>query len=374
MTGAAKGEGGRTLFIHMGQPKTGTTWLQAALRLSRDALAAQGVAYPPAPGGEPDDPAAITSGNGKGLLDGPQALAARLAEAKDARAALFSSERLQDALLDLPDPSFIAHEAARAGFARIEALLFIRDPVEHAASLGQQRVKRHGATEGPDALIARFDQPARAAEAIARIAALDGTAGVRARLTVRNYSVCRRALLPELAAWLGAPPELLRAPPLARANRALTRSELALQLRLNRALADAPDAAARIGADAFCQRVPDIPAGQSADPFRASPEAERRMLARLAPAMARVDAFVAPEHRYRPERARPPAPSPEAAAGHMFDDAQLDALAGGVADEVLRLRAELARLRAAPEQGLGARLLARALLRRLGMLARGRAR
>ena len=271
-------------------------------------------------------------------------------------------------MLELPDPGVLPEAAARAGFGRIEVLLFVRDPVPHAASVGQQLVKRHGAAEGPDALIERFDQPLKAAELLDRLAALDGRAGVAIGLTVRNYAVCRDRLLAEAEAWLGVPEGTLPPPPAARANRGLSAPELALQRALNRALGAAADAhGGRMLADPLCERLPDIPA----DPFRASPEAQRRMLDRLAPAMARVNARMPEAHRYRAEIRAPEAP-PAAPGRHAFTDAQLAVIAEGAAAETLRLRAEIDRLRRAPEEGIGARTLARALLRRLTRRLRGR--
>ena len=63
----------RTLYLHIGDSKTGSSSIQSSLYLSRAVLAERhGLLYP-AGRQRGTDPAAITSGNAEGLLASPEA-------------------------------------------------------------------------------------------------------------------------------------------------------------------------------------------------------------------------------------------------------------------------------------------------------------
>jgi hypothetical protein len=347
----------RTLFLHVGHGKTGSTWIQSSLRLSRSALTAHGIDYVQGVDGGAENPLRVTSGNGQGLLDSSEALDTGLARAAPSLSALYSNEDLHERLHDGAATAFLTSVAGRRGFDRIELLLFIRNPLGHAASRWVQWVKDRGLTEPLEAHFAAFDMPDRVARLLDRLATVEGVG-----VTVLNYSHCGDRLLVETAAWLSVPTEALTPPPAEHVNRSLTRAELALQLQLNARLG----ACHALVAYPLIERLPDV-----------RPEAQRPSLAvqqatwtRLLPGVASVNARLPAEHQYRCDIQETP-PPPE---DFTISPAQIGVIADGVADEITRLRGETERLRASlahPETALGARQLLRALLRRLGrVLAR----
>jgi hypothetical protein len=333
------------LHLHIGQWKTGTSWIQASLRLSRAALAQAGIDYPPRRERPGLGASEITSGNGRGLLRGEAALAEALAAHAPApgRHLLFSSELLQKEMREAGDLAFIPRAARAAGLDGARVMLFVRDPVGHAASFVQQRVKRHGDTDDVEALFGRFDAPVQALELVERIEAAEGL-----ELRLRNYSACRDSLLAEMADWLGVPEETLARPPAARINRSLTAGEFELQRALNAAMG----ADAQFLADAVCERLPEL----QADLMLPAPEVQEAMLERVAPAMAQVDRRLPEAHRYRRDL-RPPGAAREA---FSFTSEQI-AL---IAEEMVRPRLALRAIRRDPAAHFGARALLRAALRR----------
>lgn len=344
------------LFLHIGHGKTGSSFLQAAFRLSRDRLAAAGVDYPEGSDQWAVNPATITSGNGKGLLASPDALRDRLAMAarEGVPSQLWSSEFLfneiegGDALTDLPDI------ARQFGFGAVRVLLFLRDPLGHAASGWQQGVKRHGLTDSVEEAFARFAFPERVVSVLDRL----GTIGVET--TVRNYSRCRDRLLVEAGDWLGVSAETLSTPGVRRVNRSLTRGELVLQREINRVLGQS----GRLLADPLCERLPEI----EADDLRPSLDVQEATWERLRPVIERINARLPEEHRYQADLR-----TPAAEAASTFSEDQLRVMAESLGGEIARLREQLETARgrsqailADPAAYLGIRRLGWALIRRLG--------
>lgn len=340
-----------TLYLHIGQGKTGTTWIQASLRLSRKALGERhGIDYPRRNEPYGDDAARITSGNGKGLLRGEAALAEALASHRPlcGRDCFFSSEFLEKEIREIPDINFLPRIAQAAGFSCVRVLLFIRDPIGQAMSGVQQRVKREGSTESVEGSFRRFEGPADADASIARLEGLDGVT-----VTIRNYSRCKDRLLEETAAWLGLPEDALERPQFGRINRSLTAGELALQRELNAVLG----ISGRLLADPLCERLPDI----ESDEICPSLEVQEEAWTRLLPAIERVNARLPEEHRYRRDLREPTTPLDS----FCFSEVQLRVIAEGLGAEVKRQRADSIYV----ASGL---VLLRALLRRVKRRLRGR--
>ena len=137
----------RTLYLHMGHAKTGSSWIQTSLRMSQDALSAHGIRYAEGDRLAVDADHRITSGNGVGLLKSEESMSARLGRSDIAPDAstLFSQEGWGSDL----DPivaSNLSRIAEQHGFGRVSVLLFIRDPMGHVIlRIGSSAVKRAGA-------------------------------------------------------------------------------------------------------------------------------------------------------------------------------------------------------------------------------------
>ena len=247
-------------LVIIGHGKTGSTALQRCLAASRDILAEAGIAYPSAPGEE-------HSGNGRELLtrESFETLAPRV---------LYCNEHIWRQIADLPDA-----ERRLAALGPPRMLLFLRDPLEHAASGWRQNVQKGRA--GPqdiDAHFEAYDLPARMRALISRLDALG------ADLTIRNYSKVRADPVAEVEAWLGVR-GLRRC---GRANRSLTAGEIAMLDALAEAQVDAPGLA-----DELVRELPDI-----AEPLAGpAPEVQRRLLERLAADIEWIGARAGP-HGY----------------------------------------------------------------------------
>lgn len=240
----------KTLKLHIGQHKTGTSYLQSVLALSVEALAAQGIHYGTDNSTKRAAAGAVSFGNWpsfKALLDAPETL-------RDIAAptVLFSSEGFCE---NLPDPDFLArfqNLAQSDAIQRIEVLLYIRDPVDYAVSYFQQLLKRAGHSQLDQGAV--FDAEPGPQTVRAVIEALDGVPKVTLR--VLNYSLMRADLRQSFADWLGVGPDILADPPVATVNRSMTVSELMLIAAVNRHVAQASGALA----DALCNALPDVEA------------------------------------------------------------------------------------------------------------------
>jgi hypothetical protein len=285
-----------TLYLHIGHSKTGSSWIQSSLARSQVVLAHHGIMYPRT---RPDDPAGTRQiafgGNGKTLLRSPAIFRKHLAASGlgDSPAVLFSSEYMMEELRKQPLDLKSFLEAARGhGLEQIKVLLFIREPVEHAASTFQQQVKAGKRHDTIDAWFAQYDRPVRFSQAVENLARYPEVA-----LTVRNYSVCRQRLLAEVEDWLGLSKGTLERPPVGRVNRSLTAGELVLQTALNRRLGRS----SRFLGTSLVEQLPNI------EPELIWPtrEAQEAMLERLRPAMEQINARVPEAHRYRYEIREP---------------------------------------------------------------------
>lgn len=339
------------LLLHIGLGKTGTSYLQALLRLNRDMLQERfAISYPPR-----DEPAeaiatTITTGNGSSLLESPESFAEALTEYRGPPEAhlLFSNEGLWKALATAPDLSFLPNMARSAGFVQVRLLLFVRDPIAHIASLSQQKIKRGGDTSTIDTHIAEDRTFETVADLLDRLDALDGV-----ETTLRNYTACSKHLPEALAGWLGIPVDALVLPPAARINRSLTRGELELQRAFNRVL----QSNFSLVSDPLCERLPDI----SADEILPSTDAQTAALDRLAPVLDRIWARLPPDD-VRAVEVRAPKVDPET---FSFSRAQLEVLADSLGREITRLRGAQGEAQRALLARAGTRALFSALLRRL---------
>ena len=333
------------LYLHVGHSKTGTSWLQAALRENAAALAEADLTYPTFEGVGNEHGAEIGQGNGLWLATGPASeLALRLrmiVRAAGRAGAVLSSEEFFPRLALHEDPAVLPRLALAAGFGRIEMLLFIRNPVGHAASLWQQYLKTSGGTAPIEAFFEKYGVPDLVARFLDRFVRMDGVG-----LTCLNYDRHRHDLLTPLRVWLGRPALALIPPQAPTINRGMTRAELALQVALNRRIGRAGRILAH---DTLCVGLPDVP------PDRVYPDADcqRAMCDRLASTLARVNAHLPEVERYRPDVAS----APDAAGGAplSFSAEQIDLIGAALGGEIRRLRIALAARRrgAALEQSDG---------------------
>ncbi|MEP3633926.1 MAG: hypothetical protein ABJQ23_20810 [Shimia thalassica] len=251
----------RTIYVHTGHAKTGTSYLQASLAISVDALASHGIAYPLSEAEiERVRTGGISSGNG---MPDPNHL--RTLIDRNDETLLISSEalfpRMQfEGLLE------VMQEAAPE--ADFEMLLYVRDPMDHAVSKYQQQVKRGGSIQTFDEFLDSYDHLRKVRNFIRR------TENQGCSVKILNYSRHRNDLIASFEAMLNLPESVLRQPQIGQINRSMTAGEIALQMAFNRNMG------ARVGylvSDPLCEKLPEI---RSERP-RATPAALNTFLERM---------------------------------------------------------------------------------------------
>ena len=173
---------------------------------------------------------------------------------------LLSSEFLFDEIMQWCDadecgsyPLKLDAVVKKHGFESLSVLLFIRNPISHASSLWQQRIKRHGETR----YLADFLNDGAIPYPLLVSRFLDVLEKVPcARVFVRNYSLVSSELLSTVSHWLGAERHLFKLPQISIVNRSLTFGELELQRQLNIEIGISGE----LLSDRFCQELPNIPA------------------------------------------------------------------------------------------------------------------
>lgn len=312
----------KIMMLHIGIPKTGSSFLQSTLAGNIEVLKRHGIDYPVPRRVEKAAAGQVSTGNATQLeqfLKQPEAMRDIAAER-----VLFSGERF---FMDLCKQRFqddLLALIGAAGIERVEILMFVRDPVSFAISSYQQQVKRGKIADLTiEGHFARMNQPVNVNKV------LDfGLAQPKVALTVRNYSVVRPRLLDEFCLWLGLPRDELTTPPAQVVNRSMTTSELMLLKAMN----DHVKASSTVIAEALCNRLPDI----RGDDHRPPVALQERLWQRLAPEIARINARIDPAQAYDRQRdIVAPRPAPE---GAEFSTRQVEVMAEAMAGLVARAR------------------------------------
>jgi hypothetical protein len=139
------------LYLHCGMYKTGSSFLQTMFVRNRDLLMSRGIHYPKSEKELEMYKGEISPGNGIHLSDSLSQdesviinlLSADLAESKKMGmdTLLYSSERLFHQFHEKDTVHKLQLAAHEAGFGKIDALLYFRDPVSHALSTYKHRAK-----------------------------------------------------------------------------------------------------------------------------------------------------------------------------------------------------------------------------------------
>jgi len=199
------------IILHVGHGKTGTSYIQTALALAD----LDGITYPIL------DHQVDKARRGK-LTSGNIRYEPACFKEMDAERLLLSSESMFKPLVD---GKLIPEIRGSITNPKITILLFVRNPLENAASSYRQAVQK-GLEDRPFSdFLDRFNRPRQVANAIRN---LDG-----ATMKVANFSKCRKTILSTMSMWLGVdiPP-----PPNSLSNRSLTAGEAAFIARLNKHL------------------------------------------------------------------------------------------------------------------------------------------
>ena len=230
----------------MGFSKTGSSFIQSALALTN--LFKFGISYPIDK--ETQQIAAsgkITSGNFWPHDGAIENLIYAFNESK-LNKLLISSEAIFD-VIGASTSKFI--ERLRAPFpdTKINALCFVRDPVDHAISVYQQKVKRGGYCGSFRDSLLEYDIIPKCRTVFGRLQ------DAEVSLKVLNYSNHEKQIVPCIENWLGLPAGTLETPSVERVNRSMTRAELKLQAEFNKYLGKF---GSHIVSDPLCNQLPNI--------------------------------------------------------------------------------------------------------------------
>ena len=232
------------LKLHIGHGKTGTSYIQAALTASEAVLETHGIQYPVS--SEVREKALagkVTTGNVHA-----KKLAETLddTEIKDGNTLLLSNEGIfqrfstgeaLDEIVQRFDPS------------EVSAILFVRNPLENAASSWLQSVELVRIDCPFEEVLNKFTRPYH----VARVIENSRKAGID--LQIKNFSEHRRDLVGVIEDWLGVNRGTLVLPNRSVVNRSITVGEAELQRRLNSFL---PPSEAIKFSNFLCENVPAV--------------------------------------------------------------------------------------------------------------------
>jgi hypothetical protein len=134
----------RTCFLHIGLPKTGTSYLQSILRQSRPALAAQGLGLLPSRKGSPFHLVLAVRDELSAEMDPPQAFAALNDFRAEAAAAGWDRTLVTQELLGAAEPDQIAVLLDALPGYESHVVVTVRDLASFLPSAWQQHVKARG--------------------------------------------------------------------------------------------------------------------------------------------------------------------------------------------------------------------------------------
>ena len=285
----------RTLYLHIGQGKTATSYLQTVLASSRTALIQHNITYPVTEKIRQKLAKKLnTGGNGLGLsdcFDRPSNV--ETYEFPSEGNVLLSHEGLISRLLFDNSELILDELCNRHDFESVSFLVFFRNPVSHAVSSYRQLVKRSGMTHSLNEYCKAYHSPIQLARFLKRYQNRENI-----KICARNYSSCRNTLLTELAMWLSVPEEDLVDAPQGEVNRSLTMAELMFQWELNKNLKSRIE----IFSDPLFETLPQT------EPEKLFPgfSAQEAMLERLRPHMQYVNDFLDnPDNHYQEDLTRP---------------------------------------------------------------------
>lgn len=320
--------------MHIGHGKTGTSYIQACLRLNRESLAQQGIIYASGEDRFIDEPNRITSGNASNLFKSKEDFENQLSQnqIKTGESLLFSSEHIFWHFTRSNALDYLEEIAEKYGFEKIMILLFIRNPIGMAVSIWQQRTKRRGdhnvtLSNLHEHMEIGIDEVLFVEELFKRLNKCPGVT-----LTIKNYSICSDRLMVEVANWLEVPVEIFSILPDNRINRSLTWSEHIFQISLNKILGKS----GHIFSDPLCEKLPDITPEKILPPL----EVQEAIWFAISETINRLNILIPENHQYQCD-IQNPEPLPEILS---FNQKQIEIMTESLGNEILSLRKQIENL------------------------------
>lgn len=281
----------KTIYLHAGHGKTGSSFLQSAFALNVATLEAQGIAYPLSDRMISRAASGVTTSGNRGVLIGALR-EGRRALFDTESSLLFSGEGLWSNFLDADFTDTLTAQARDSGH-RLAMLFFLRDPVEFQISVYLQNVQQGLEQSELNAYLAargarlQVEHLERAARVIDTVRA----AGIT--LEVLNYSRVKRELIEVTAGFLGLDP----ARPLERPGRTVNRSIGAMEVGMARGLAEGFGGLAHPENRNYLKRAIDDTATLRMAPPAAEPGAVAAFSKTVAPAMEALNTRLDAAHK-----------------------------------------------------------------------------
>ena len=239
----------KSMFIHIGHGKTGSSFLQSILALNSELLSASGLFYPAAPTNPAAANGKITSGNGRLLFENADY------GSTDAGTVVFSGETLFRDLRQGKRADLLASLQQRY---QVTICVYTRDVFEHSFSRWAQNVKRGGVSlDLNQYLIANPLGPWQLVRDWLRLSCEYGF-----NFVVRNYSRHKHDLLETFFYDLSGSDSIvstLERPPNRTVNRSLSFSEFEIQRLFN--MVEKKRSSLYIS-DAVVNELPDVESAQ----------------------------------------------------------------------------------------------------------------
>lgn len=316
----------KKIFLHVGHGKTGSSYAQSSLALSRAELSKYDISYPLSGKAEIDAMKGyISSGNFDFNTDNmTQFLSVN--RNKIGSKLLISNEGIFNLIVET---DFLYQLNNTFPNTRIEILLFIRNPYEHAQSIYQQRVKRLGYTVSfNEYLCSSNTYPFLGMVEILIKKARNNNA----ILTIKNYSRLHDSILNCFENWLGIKNGTLVEPPIKTVNRSLTLSELFLQKRFNHHLGKNSSS---FISDALCNKSPEI---KSEKPLATS-SAKKSFFKRIQSDINKLNSIIPESEQYSIDEENIDSDQIELENHELccFNKKQIDIISHSISKEILRL-------------------------------------
>jgi hypothetical protein len=238
----------KSIIIHIGHGKTGSSFIQSSLDKSADRLLQYGISYPLQNEHKTVSDSYVRSGNtrAKELVGACETFVRRLAGTSS--------------ILLLSHENLFGHFARNENYLRflasldanVRIILFTRDPLDHAISSYNQFLKRHGYVNTFDEFICQFDY----FNLIFPFFELINHHGIGVDFV--NYTNVKDPILDRFSDFIGVPRNTLKPPDIGIVNRSLSEVEMYIQRQFNK----------KYGRDArkfisnpLCEKLPDIKNG-----------------------------------------------------------------------------------------------------------------
>lgn len=313
----------KTIIIHLGAPKTGSSAIQSSLALNIEVLRANGIDYPEHPSFLNAREGRISSGNINATPEWVTIIRDK-ARSSAYETVLFSSEGLFHTI-----PQRVSDLRDLANEFDLKLVALLRNPVESLCSRYGQMVKRGGETGSLDDYVLR-DTGLQSTLNVIEAIYDNGLS-----LHLRNYSSIAPKLLTEFADMIGLNSDALTASlPAAIVNRSLSRSELKLQRSFNSHYGRNSSA---FISDALVNYCPDLPSERP--PLQEA--TYMSYLEQIAPIVAKINAFLPTDEKMEVE-AFDPSWQDFDQDRSSFTDRQIDVVARAISNRMKRLEADVA--------------------------------